>query len=405
MKTASEKSYRRRGDAPSRPCIAYVSGAAACALLMTATGCVSEPEPQTSDQIIAVSPEEEEYIDSLFVDYAGEQPGASVMIAVGDDLLLCKGYGLAVLEPAADATCDTNFRLGSVSKQFTAMAVLKLVDQEMLTLETSLTDIFPDFPEYGQNITVKHLLTHQSGLIAYDDLAEMAENEGRKLTDTDVVHYLESQNAIYFHAGAEWGYSNSGYAVLAAIVAQVSGMSFEDFMTQEILKPSGMTNAGYDRGNATLSNQARPYLLDGEAITPTPQHAASGIRGDGSLYVSARDFFHWHLALTTNRLLSPELQEAAFEPQSGDNKLYGFGWFTPQDTPIRIVEHGGASRSGFIAFMIHAPERDITVAVFVSRTFTGENRPSLNLKARANALFSIATNGGIPRPNAEAFQE
>lgn len=342
---------------------------------------------------------EVELIDSLFKDFQGEVPGASVMIARGGSLLFCKGYGLANLETGQAADCDTSYRVGSVSKQFTAMAILKLVDQGAIDLSDSIVDLVPGFPESRRDITVLHLLTHQSGLPDYGPLTRGAAD--MSLSDADVVAFLQSTDEANFPAGTEYRYSNAAYALLAEIVAARSTQSFSDFMELIVFDPLGMTSTTLYADRVRSDIRAMGYTYTEAGFVLTDQSAASAIQGDGSIYTSARDFFQWHLALVNESIVSPKLHQMAYQAQEGTSGQYGLGWSIPESPPIDFVRHGG-STAGFLSFVARIPSADITVAIFTNRGWSNE-APMIDLAVRVEALLSIASKGALPMPPKDAF--
>src|SRR4030066_2344127 len=182
-----------------------------------------------------------EEVEDLFSDYrAGESPGASVLVAMNGKIVFVKTYGYANLEEKIFVETKTNFRLASVTKQFTAAAVLILVQRELLNLETKLTDIFTDFPAYGNKITIKHLLTHTSGLIDYEDL--IPDTATIQVKDAGVLKFMLNQHGTYFEPGTQYKYSNTGYALLAMIIEKISGQKYSQFLKENIFKPLQMNN-------------------------------------------------------------------------------------------------------------------------------------------------------------------
>ena len=349
-----------------------------------------------------ISAADEQLIDELFIDFGGNRPGAVVMIAKNDQLLFGKSYGLANLETKTPTTMDTNFRIGSVSKQFTAMAVLKLIDQRRLRLDTKLTEVFPDFPDYGNKVAIYHMLTHQSGLPDYGPLAR--ETVGRQLAGKDVVKYLKTLDKLDFEPESQFQYSNTAFAVLGEVVAQVSGIEFAKFMEQEIFVPAGMKETKYGTSLDEINNRALGYHISAAGVQPRDQSTSSAIEGDGSIYISANDFFRWHLALHHQRIVSPELHQRAYQPQKGTNGRYGFGWFMPETKTGSFVQHGG-STAGFLTYSARIPEQGITVAILTNRGWSRDNLPTQNIAARAEALLSIATERSFPMPSKEGLDD
>ncbi|HEX4664496.1 MAG TPA: serine hydrolase domain-containing protein, partial [Terriglobales bacterium] len=187
-------------------------------------------------------------IDSLFTKLVtADSPGLVVGVLRDGHLVFARGYGLADLKTKAPITSATDFRLASLSKQFTAMSIMLLVHDGKLSYDDTLTHIFPGFPDYGKTITVRNLLNHTSGLKDYEDIYEeqMAGTPPDKipqLHDQDVLRLLKEQDSAAFDPGTRWRYSNSGYAVLAMVVERISGKRYEDFLQHRIFAPLGMAH-------------------------------------------------------------------------------------------------------------------------------------------------------------------
>ena len=204
----------------------------------------------------------EHAIDSIMGDYAGrDRPGASVLIFRDGEAVFRRGYGMADLEAARPAAPDTNYRLASVTKQFTAAAILRLVESGRLSLDDRLRAHFPSLPAEVDAVTIRHLLTHTSGLIDYEDV--MAE-DSEQIHDRDVLRLLEHQRSTYFAAGTGYRYSNTGYALLALLVEKASKMTFAAFLDREIFERLGMSDTvAHQEGASSVERRAYGYSRDG----------------------------------------------------------------------------------------------------------------------------------------------
>src|SRR5438046_4448133 len=233
----------------------------------------------------------EKVVDALFHEFdQADVPGAAVLVIQGGRPILAKGYGLADLEKKIPCTTDTNFRLASLTKQFTAMAVLILAEQEKLSLEDHLPKFFPEFPAYGKTISLDHLLTHTSGLPDYED--HIPDGTVIPLSDRDVLFILRQQSKTDFPPGAQFHYSNSAYALLALIVESVSGKTFPAFVKEKIFNPLGMTNSiVYVAGLSWVSNRAYGYVNGTSGWELSDQSVTSAGLRDGGIYSSVADRF------------------------------------------------------------------------------------------------------------------
>ena len=307
-------------------------------------------------------------IDALFRDYdLPDVPGASVIVIKNGRVLFKKAYGLRNAEDRAKSTTQTNYRLASCTKQFTAMAVMILAERKQLSYNSRLTDFFPTFPVYGKQITVRHLLNHTSGLIAYEDV--MPESTTIPLTDDNVLRLMEQQDHTHFPPGSQFRYSNSGYVLLGLIVQKASGMSFPDFLRQNIFVPLHMDHTVlYRRDDHSDLRQAYGYTQQGDTFIRTDESLTSSTLGDGRVYSSVEDLYKWDQALYRKRLVSIRTLKQAFTPGVAvDNTSgYGFGWFIEDRHGMRLVWHSG-NTIGFTAHIQRSPEKRFTIIVLTNR--------------------------------------
>jgi CubicO group peptidase (beta-lactamase class C family) len=317
-------------------------------------------------------------VDALFRDYRGEVPGAAVMVIHRGQPILTKTYGLADVESRIPVTPHTNFRLASVTKAFTATAVLMLIADEYLTLDATLVDIFPNFPDYGRDITVRHLLNHTSGLLAYESL--LPDTLSRQVRDRDVLALMMHQDSTYFPPGTAYRYSNSGYAVLAMIVEKISDRSFPDFLRTRIFEPLGMSETvAYVSGENEVPNRAYGYTVYPDSIVRTDQSTTSAVLGDGGVYSNLTDMFKWDQALYGSQLLSDTLRQMMFTPNLEN---YGFGWRIDSHRGHRRIHHTGSTR-GFRNCFIRFPDDSLSVIVLTNR-----NQPE-SVMPLGNAIAEI----------------
>lgn len=345
----------------------FARGAAILLLAFAMTAAAQQPKRDVAKET-----------DALFRDYTGDAPGAAVLVIQGGKTRFKKSYGLAELETNRRATPRTNYRLASVSKQFTATAVLLLADRGRLSLDDTLPTFFPGFPAYGREIRVRHLLNHSSGLLAYEDFVPPA--AAAPVLDADVLAILERQDRTYFPPGSAFRYSNSGYALLALIVEKVSGQPFAEFLRREIFAPLGMRHTQMNLRDAwRKSPRAFGYSRRAGGWERTDQSLTSYVLGDGGIYSSLEDLARWETELAAPRLLRPvtrrEAMTATIEARplaedraaaAGEQLGYGFGWFVGTHRDHEVVWHGGSTR-GFRTHILRIPGLRLTVIVLTNR--------------------------------------
>ncbi len=306
-------------------------------------------------------------IDALFEPATtGDSPGAAVMVIRGGELLHSAGYGFADLERRVPITPQTAFRLASVSKQFTAMAVMILAERGQLAYDDPVVKFLPELGRFGDGITIRHLLTHTGGLPDYYDALEEASTG--TMPDTEAaMTFLAGWGEPLFPAGERYEYSNPGYEMLALVVERAAGRRFGQFVEDNIFAPLGM-NASVirDSSEPEIPNRALGYQRAEVGFTLDDEHNLNHIIGSGGMYSSVEDLVRWDKALYTDTLVRRETLEEAWSTvrlAGGDESPYGFGW--------RLGNYGGLGERvchsghwlGFSNFIARYPERRLTVIV------------------------------------------
>ncbi len=333
-------------------------------------------------------------LDSTFSGMASaNSPGFAVLVKKDNRVVFEKGYGLRDLRAKTAIDAQTNFRLASFSKQFTAMAIMLLVHDGKLRYDQTLAEIFPDFPAYGKTITVRSLLNHTGGLPDYEDLMDAAEkakgqiwSPEKQIQDAKVLRLLEKESQGKFAPGTKWEYSNSGYVVLGLIVAKVSGKPFGEFLHDRIFVPLKMEHTlVFEKGKNEVTNRAFGHSKKDDVFIETDQSSTSATQGDGGIYSNLEDLSKWDDALRDHTLLSekefaPAITPAKLPP-GADSKLaedvpkslrghasaYGFGWFLNLQDAHPLMWHYGDTMGCKTAVFRYTRD-NVTVIVLCNRT-------------------------------------
>ena len=311
----------------------------------------------------------EKSIDDIMSAYqSADKPGASVLVFKDDKIVFKKGYGVSNISTQEKINPTTNFRLASVSKQFTAMSILLLVQKGRLKLEDPLKKYFPSFPAYGKDIKIKNLLTHTSGLMDYEDL--IPPTQAVQLHDTNCLQLMYKANGLYFAPGSQYKYSNTGYAILALIVEKISGQDYGVFLKENIFKPLKMKNSvAFEEGKSTIPNRAFGYSLNNGNLVETDQSLTSAVLGDGGIYTNTIEMTQWIKALWDYKLLGSEMQIQAWTRKKlndGTPIDYGYGWHIEDYKKITHPHHGGSS-IGFRNQLLLFPEQKLMVILLTNR--------------------------------------
>jgi CubicO group peptidase (beta-lactamase class C family) len=288
----------------------------------------------------------------------------SVLVARDGVPIFRGGYGMANLEHDVPNTPGTKFRLGSITKQFTAAAVLILREWAMLDVRETIKEYLPDCPEAWDEVTIHHLLTHTSGIPSYTDLPGY-ERTKRDPTTLDALIARVREKPLEFRPGERFAYSNSGYAVLGRIIEEVSGKPYGAFLAANLFEPLGMGDTGYDDPAQVLKRRASGYTrrtgktVNADYIDMSIPHAA------GALYSTVDDLLKWDRALATDQLLSRKSREAMFTPsrnRSDSGPGYGYGWLIVRAFGRPMVAHGGGI-DGFACDFRRFPDDRVCVVV------------------------------------------
>jgi CubicO group peptidase (beta-lactamase class C family) len=293
-----------------------------------------------------------------------------VLIARDGKVLLMRSYGLANVENAVPNTPQTKFRLGSLTKQFTAMATMMLQERGALRVQDSICKYLPQCPAGWQGITIHHLLTHTSGMPD----ADYTETILLPMSVTNTIEHLKSQ-PLMFEPGRAFRYSNANYVLLGYIIEKASGQSYASFIREKIFEPLGMKDSGYDDQRSILPHRANGYSLRGETVVNAAYVDMSLPFSAGGLYSTIEDMSKWDQAFSTEKLVSGKSLAAIFTP---DKNVYGYGWYIAERFGRRYINHSGWIE-GFANAIARFPEEKLTVIILSNQDGATVNTLARNL--------------------------
>lgn len=323
--------------------------------------------------------------------FTGSGPGATALVALDGQVMWSGSVGLA--DPRARTTIDTSdvFRIGSLTKQFTATAIMQLAEEGLVGLQADIRS-YIDFPKKEHTITVEHLLTHTSGIPNYTDLPTFTPKlYGRDVLVKDVVATFRDL-PLEFEPGTQWRYSNSGYILLGQIIEKVSGLSYEGYMRENIFGPAGLLSTSASPANDVVEGEIEGYRREGDAWKQAVPISLSWPFAAGVIRSTVGDLNRWNTAVMSGRLAPPASMEKAFTGhrlKDGTPTHYGYGWITGRLQGTPTLEHGG-SINGFSSYGIHVPQ-DAVYAVVLS------NRTDVDAGAVAAELAAVVL--GTPFPS------
>jgi CubicO group peptidase (beta-lactamase class C family) len=342
--------------------------------LVTATSSFSQND--TNNQL-------EKSVDNLIAtQFKKNEPGISVLIASKNGIIYKKAFGSANVELNVLMQPDMIFRIGSITKQFTAIGILQLVEQGKISLQDSVQKYIPEFPFKGYTITIENLLTHTSAIPDYSngDTTNNPYIERHDFTPQQIIKYFDYM-PLEFKPGTKYSYSNSGYVLLAYIIEKVSGESYHAYMKENVIKRAGLTNTLFAKENVIVPNRVQGYTRDRGFYENCEYQTASLAFGCGDLMSTTEDLYKWNQALLTYKLVRKETLDKAFTPfilSSGNETEYGYGWFINNVNEHKCIHHEGQV-SGFIGVEQYFPNENIYV-VILTNLKSGEDTTDFSSK-------------------------
>jgi len=324
----------------------------------------------------------EEY-QKILDDYYVSGPGYSVIVARQGKIVYHDAIGLADVEHNIAIRPEHIFRIGSITKQFTAIAILQLIEQGKLKLEDDITDYIADYPSDDHKISIRHLLNHTSGIKSYTSLKSMdGEHRKRDVTPTEIIDTFKDE-PVDFHPGDQYKYNNSGYILLGYIIEEITGRSYEDYIEEEFFDKLDMHDSYYGRTSEIITNRATGYMADNSGeIVNAPYLSMTQPFASGSLIMTTADLLKWNEAVFNCVLVRKETLDLALAPtilNNGKEIKYGFGWRFNRLKGSYAYNHSGGI-NGFTSHASYFPEEDVFVAVLSN---CRNNEPSFLMRLLA----------------------
>jgi len=299
--------------------------------------------------------------------YPSSDPGAAVIVMKEGQVLLRKGYGKANLELDVPVEPHMIFRIGSITKQFTVMCILMLLEEGKLSLQDEITRFLPDYPMQGRKITIEHLLTHTSGIQSYTGLPEWLPLWRKDMTLEELINLFKDR-PMEFEPGEKFSYNNSGYILLGAIIEKISGKSYAAFVQERIFDRLGMTHSLYDDTARIVPGRVAGYALSNDGFANAAYLSMTQPYAAGSLASSVDDLARWDAALYTGELVRPEtlsLAHQSYRLLDGSLTKYGYGWTVSDYEGFQFIEHAGGI-NGFLCGGVRVPAVRVYVALLTN---------------------------------------
>ena len=297
----------------------------------------------------------------------GIAPSYAVGVRIGDEVVTARGYGLADLENAVPASGETVYRIGSLTKQFTAVAIMQLVEQGRLTLDDDLAKLVPSCSTEGHTVTIHHLLTHTSGFGSYTQQPEFEWKSRLDLTNGEVIDLINRER-MAFIPGEDQRYSNSGYYLLGMVVEAASGQSYGEYVEEHIFRPLQMAGSSYCHERPIIKHRAAGYSLDGSAVVNDEPISMNPPGAAGGLCSTVLDLLRWQQALTDNELITAASFDRMMTPailNDGSVTPFGYGLVIIDFQGHRKIAHRGGI-SGFSSALAYYPEDRLTIVVLAN---------------------------------------
>ncbi len=316
--------------------------------------------------------------------FDADAPGVSVIVAKKGKAIYTGGIGMANMEFDIPTTPDHVFRIGSITKQFTAVGILMFMEEGKLDLQDEVTKFLPDYPTQGKKITIEHLLTHTSGIQSYTNLPEFGTIATKSMSHEEILNTFKDQ-PMEFEPGAEYKYNNSGYYLLGLIIEKLSGLSYGDFIQQRIYDKAGMTNSYYGAHEPIIKNRASGYSRGGEDYVNAMHVSMDWPYAAGALLSTVGDLLKWNTALHNEMFVKKSTLNKAFvdyKLNNGEPTGYGYGWVLSNLYGSPSYEHSGGIH-GFLTYGLYLPKEEVFVAAFTNCDCKGTDFLAVQLAVEA----------------------
>ena len=330
-------------------------------------------------------------LDSFFRTQSTTSPGIALSIEKHGEVIYRNTAGLADLSTKTPLDSFSNFRLASLTKQFTAMGILLLEKDRLLTLDDPIGRWLPELPAgIGHRVLIRHLLTHSSGVLDYESLIPSVQTA--QVLDADVLSLLTQHDSTYFPPGSQFRYSNSGFCLLALIIERASHQPFAAFIRERIFLPLHMDNSTVYQEDQPIANRAMGYAKDSTgSVIPSDPSVTRATKGDGGVYTSLIDYSKWTRALQQNILikLPTTLRNLRFAIAGTPDSYYAAGWFITGNSPL-ILFHSG-STCGFTNFVLQIPGDEWSIVCFSNLADNDTPFRKIIQILRANGMEDLTT--------------
>ena len=327
---------------------------------------------------------DKQYDALLQENYNTGNPGVAALVYKDGEVLYRKAFGMANLELGIPMTPDNVFEIGSITKQFTAVSILLLMEKGKLGLEDEITKYLPEYPTHGKTITVHHLLNHTSGIKSYTNMKSFMALARQDMSPTEIIDHFKNE-PMEFDPGEKWNYNNSGYIILGHIIEKISGKPYAEFITENIFQPLKMENSYYGSQSKLIKNRASGYsptedgFKNADYLSLTLPYAA------GSLMSTVDDMVKWHEAIHDNTLITAESKALAFTNtalNNGEPTNYGYGWQVNAIHGTPSIEHGGGI-FGYVTQGVYVPSENTYVIVLTNRDGASPQDATIKMAALA----------------------
>ncbi len=344
-------------------------------------------------------------IDKLLSEqFKPDEPGVTAIVARNGQIIYKKAFGMANLELDVPMQPDHIFRIGSITKQFTAVAILQLMEQGKLDLQDEITRFIPDYPTQGNKITIEHLLTHTSGIQSYTDMQDFLERVRMDLVPSAIIDHFKNE-PMNFTPGTDFRYNNSGYILLGYIIEQITGNTYSNYLEENIFKPLGMTHSLYGDDIRIVKNRAGGYSMGEQGFENAQPLSMTQPYAAGSILSTVEDLFKWQQAVQSYKLVKKETLDNAFtryKLSNGKEIDYGYGWALGYVQESPAIEHGGGI-PGFSTMAIYLPKEDVFVALFANCDCMSPKDIAARMTAIAMGKSYAFTDVPVDKNNIEGY--